>query len=30
VKLERPDGTVIRVPISTLSEADQRFLGVAP
>jgi hypothetical protein len=28
VKLEKSDGTVVRVPISTLSEADQRFFGV--
>ena len=28
VTLEKPDGTVIRVPIASLSEADQRFIGV--
>ncbi len=28
VKLEKADGTVIRVPIASLSEADQRFIGV--
>ena len=28
VTLEKADGTVIHVPISSLSEADQRFIGV--
>ena len=30
VRLQKTDGTVISVPISTLSEADQRFIGVVP
>lgn len=30
VKLEKADGTVLRVTISTLSEADQRFIGIVP
>jgi hypothetical protein len=30
VKLEKPDGSVISVPIEALSEADQRFIGVTP
>ena len=29
VKLEKADGTVIVVPLAALSEADQRFIGVA-
>ena len=29
VKLERTDGKVIFVPVESLSEADQRFLGAA-
>ncbi len=28
VTLEKADGTLIRVPISSLSEADQRFIGI--
>jgi hypothetical protein len=28
VKLEKADGTVILVPLASLSEADQRFIGV--
>jgi hypothetical protein len=28
-KLEKPDGKVIFVPLDSLSEADQRFIGVA-
>jgi hypothetical protein len=27
VKLEKTDGSVISVPITSLSEADQQFLG---
>jgi S1-C subfamily serine protease len=30
VKLEKADGTVILVSLATLSEADQRFIGVTP
>ena len=28
VTLEKADGTLIHVPLSSLSEADQRFIGV--
>jgi hypothetical protein len=29
-KLEKADGTIIYVPISSLSEPDQRFIGIVP
>jgi hypothetical protein len=29
-KLEKADGTIVRVPIDSLSEADQRFIGIVP
>ena len=28
VTLEKADGTLIHVPLNSLSEADQRFIGV--
>jgi hypothetical protein len=30
VKLKKADGTIIHIPIASLSEADQRFIGIVP